>query len=96
MQTIEQSPATAYQRAERLTAEAQDAIRSLRLSLRMMLLQLRQRGVTQKALADRVGVSQSRLSQWIGREAQTLDARAVMRKFPEVEQVWREVCDECE
>jgi predicted XRE-type DNA-binding protein len=94
VQTIEQSPATAYQRAERLTAEAQDAIRSLRLSLRMMLLQLRQRGVTQKVLADRVGVSQSRLSQWIGREAQTLDARAVMRKFPEVEQVWREVCDE--
>ncbi len=96
MQTIKQSPASAYQRATRLTAEAQDAIRSLRLSLRMMLLQLRQRGVTQKALADRVGVSQSRLSQWIGREAQTLDARAVMRKFPEVEQVWREVCDECE
>jgi predicted transcriptional regulator len=96
VQTIKQSPASAYQRATRLTAEAQDAIRSLRLSLRMMLLQLRQRGVTQKALADRVGVSQSRLSQWIGREAQTLDARAVMRKFPEVEQVWREVCDECE
>ena len=96
MQAIEQSPATTYQRATRLTAEAQDAIRSLRLSLRMMLLQLRQRGVTQKALADRVGVSQSRLSQWIGREAQTLDARAVMRKFLAVEQVWREVCCECE
>lgn len=94
MQTIEQSPATTYQRAERLTADAQDAIRSLRLSLRMMLLQLRRRGVTQKALANRVGVSQSRLSQWIGREAQTLDARAVMRSFPAVEQVWREVCGE--
>ena len=94
MQTIEQSPATTYQRATRLTAETQDAIRSLRLSLRMMLLQLRQRGVTQKALANRVGVSQSRLSQWIGREAQTLDARAVMRSFPAVEQVWREVCCE--
>jgi predicted XRE-type DNA-binding protein len=96
MQTIEQSPASMYQRAERLTTEAQDAIRSLRLSLRMMMLQLRQRGVTQKALADRVGVSQSRLSQWIGREAQTLDARAVLRAFPAVEQVWREVCRECE
>ena len=96
MQAIEQSPATIYQRAERLTAEAQDAIRSLRLSLRMMMLQLRQRGVTQKALADRVGVSQSRLSQCIGREAQTLDARAVMRTFLAVEQVWREVCCECE
>ena len=94
MQTTEQSPATIYQRAERLTADAQDAIRSLRLSLRMMLLQLRQRGVTQKARADRVGVSQSRLSQWIGREAQTLDARAVMRSFPRIEQVWREVCGE--
>ena len=94
MQTIEQSPATTYQRATRLTAEAQDAVRNLRLSLRMMLLQLRQRGVTQKALADRVGVSQSRLSQWIGREAQTLDARAVMRSFPRIEQVWREVCCE--
>ena len=94
MQTLEQSPASTYQRATRLTAETQDAIRSLRLSLRMMLLQLRQRGVTQKALADRVGVSQSRLSQWIGREAQTLDARAVMRSFPAVEQVWREVCGE--
>ena len=96
MQTIEQSPATTYQRATRLTAETHDAIRSLRLSLRMMLLQLRQRGVTQKALADRVGVSQSRLSQWIGREAQTLDARAVMRSFPRIEQVWREVCCGCE
>lgn len=94
MQTINQSPATTYQRATRLTTEAQDAVRNLRLSLRMMLLQLRQRGVTQKALADRVGVSQSRLSQWIGREAQTLDARAVMRAFPAVEQVWREVCCE--
>jgi predicted XRE-type DNA-binding protein len=94
VQTIKQSPASAYQRATRLTAEAQDAIRSLRLSLRTMLLQLRQRGVTQKALADRVGVSQSRLSQWIGREAQTLDARAVMRSFPLIEQVWREVCGE--
>ena len=94
MQTIEQSPSTTYQRAERLTADVQDAIRSLRLSLRMMLLQLRNKGVTQKALADRVGVSQSRLSQWIGREAQTLDARAVMRAFPAVEQVWREVCCE--
>ena len=96
MQTLEQSPSTTYQRATRLTAETQDAIRSLRLSLRMMLLQLRQRGVTQKALANRVGVSQSRLSQWIGREAQTLDARAVMRSFPRIEQVWREVCCECE
>ena len=94
MQTLNQSPATTYQRAERLTAEAQDAIRSLRLSLRMMLLQLRSRGVTQQALANRVGVSQSRLSQWIGREAQTLDARAVMRAFPRIEQVWREVCGE--
>ena len=94
MQTIEQSPATTYQRATRLTAEAQDAVRNLRLSLRMMMLQLRNKGVTQKALADRVGVSQSRLSQWIGREAQTLDARAVMRSFPAVEQVWREVCGE--
>ena len=94
MQTLNQSPATIYQRATRLTAETQDAIRSLRLSLRMMLLQLRRRGVTQKALADRVGVSQSRLSQWIGREAQTLDARAVMRSFPRIEQVWREVCCE--
>ena len=94
MQTISQSPLSTYQRATRLTAETQDAIRSLRLSLRMMLLQLRQRGVTQKALADRVGVSQSRLSQWIGREAQTLDARAVMRSFPRIEQVWREVCCE--
>ena len=94
MQTLNQSPATTYQRAERLTAETHDAIRSLRLSLRMMLLQLRQRGVTQQALADRVGVSQSRLSQWIGREAQTLDARAVMRSFPRIEQVWREVCCE--
>ena len=92
MQTISQSPSSTYQRATRLTAETQDAIRNLRLSLRMMLLQLRQRGVTQKALADRVGVSQSRLSQWIGREAQTLDARAVMRSFPRIEQVWREVC----
>ena len=94
MQTIEQSPASAYQRAERLTAEAQDAIRSLRQSLRTMLLQIRGRGVTQQAVADCVGVSQSRLSQWIGREAQTLDARAVMRAFPAVEQVWREVCGE--
>jgi predicted XRE-type DNA-binding protein len=94
VQTIKQSPAATYQRATRLTAEAQDAVRNLRLSLRMMLLQLRQRGVTQKALADRVGVSQSRLSQWIGREAQTLDARAVMRSFPLIEQVWREVCGE--
>ena len=94
MQTLEQSPATTYQQAERLTAETQDAIRSRRLSLRMMLLQLRNKGVTQKALADRVGVSQSRLSQWIGREAQTLDARAVMRSFPRIEQVWREVCCE--
>ena len=94
MQTLEQSPATTYQRATRLTADAQDAIRNLRLSLRMMLLQLRRRGVTQKALANRVGVSQSRLSQWIGREAQTLDARAVMRSFPAIEQVWREVCGE--
>ena len=94
MQTIEQSPSTTYQRATRLTAETQDAIRSLRLSLRMMLLQLRNKGVTQKDLANRVGVSQSRLSQWIGREAQTLDARAVMRSFPAVEQVWREVCCE--
>ena len=94
MQTLNQSPATTYQRAERLTAETQDAIRSLRLSLRMMLLQLRNKGVTQKALANRVGVSQSRLSQWIGREAQTLDARAVMRAFPRIEQVWREVCCE--
>ena len=94
MQTLNQSPATTYQRAERLTAETQEAIRSLRLSLRMMLLQLRSRGVTQKALADRVGVSQSRLSQWIGREAQSLDARAVMRSFPRIEQVWREVCCE--
>ena len=96
MQTIEQSPLTTYQRATRLTAETHDAIVNLRLSLRMMLLQLRRRGVTQKALADRVGVSQSRLSQWIGREAQTLDARAVMRSFPAIEQVWREVCCECE
>lgn len=96
MQTISQSPAITYQRAARLTAETQDAIVNLRLSLRMMLLQLRQRGVTQKALANRVGVSQSRLSQWIGREAQTLDARAVMRAFPRIEQVWREVCGECE
>ena len=95
MQTLNQSPASTYQRATRLTAEAQDAVRNLRLSLRMMMLQLRQRGVTQKALADRVGVSQSRLSQWIGREAQTLDARAVMRSFPAIEQVWREVCCEC-
>lgn len=94
MQTLSQSPSSTYQRAERLTAEAQDAVRSLRLSLRMMLLQLRQRGVTQKTLASRVGVSQSRLSQWIGREAQTLDARAVMRSFPAIEQVWREVCCE--
>ena len=94
MQTLNQSPATTYQRATRLTAETQDAIRSLRLSLRMMLLQLRNKGVTQKALADRVGVSQSRLSQWIGREAQTLDARAVMRSFLQIEQVWREVCGE--
>ena len=94
MQTLNQSPFSTYQRATRLTAETQGAIRSLRLSLRMMLLQLRQRGVTQKALADRVGVSQSRLSQWIGREAQTLDARAVMRSFPAIEQVWREVCCE--
>jgi len=94
VQTIEQSPASAYQRAERLTAEAQDAIRSLRQSLRTMLLQIRGRGVTQQAVADCVGVSQSRLSQWIGREAQTLDARAVMRAFPAVEQVWREVCGE--
>ena len=94
MQTISQSPATTYQRATRLTAETHDAIVNLRLSLRMMLLQLRQRGVTQKALADRVGVSQSRLSQWIGREAYTLDARAVMRSFPRIEQVWREVCSE--
>ena len=94
MQTLNQSPATTYQRAKRLTADTQDAIVNLRLSLRMMLLQLRQRGVTQKALADRVGVSQSRLSQWIGREAQTLDARAVMRSFPRIEQVWREVCCE--
>ena len=94
MQTLNQSPSTTYQRAERLTAETQDAIRNLRLSLRMMLLQLRRRGVTQKALANRVGVSQSRLSQWIGREAQTLDARAVMRSFPRIEQVWREVCCE--
>jgi predicted XRE-type DNA-binding protein len=94
VQTINQSPLSTYQRATRLTAEAQDAVRNLRLSLRMMLLQLRQRGVTQKALADRVGVSQSRLSQWIGREAQTLDARAVMRSFPLIEQVWREMCGE--
>ena len=94
MQTLNQSPSTTYQRATRLTAETQEAIRNLRLSLRMMLLQLRQRGVTQKALADRVGVSQSRLSQWIGREAQTLDARAVMRSFPAIERVWREVCCE--
>ena len=94
MQTLNQSPSSTYQRATRLTAEAQDAVRNLRLSLRTMLLQLRQRGVTQKALADRVGVSQSRLSQWIGREAQTLDARAVMRSFPQIEQVWREVCGE--
>ena len=94
MQTLNQSPSTTYQRATRLTAETQDAIVNLRLSLRMMLLQLRQRGVTQKALADRVGVSQSRLSQWIGREAQTLDARAVMRSFPRIEQVWKEVCGE--
>lgn len=94
MQTLNQSPAITYQRAERLTAEAQDAIRSLRQTLRMMLLQLRRRGVTQQALANRVGVSQSRLSQWIGREAQTLDARAVMRAFPAVERVWREVCCE--
>lgn len=94
MQTLNQSPSSTYQRATRLTAEAQDAVRNLRLSLRMMMLQLRQRGVTQKALANRVGVSQSRLSQWIGREAQTLDARAVMRSFPQIEQVWREVCCE--
>lgn len=94
MQTLNQSPASTYQRATRLTAETQDAIRNLRLSLRMMLLQLRNKGVTQKTLADRVGVSQSRLSQWIGREAQTLDARAVMRSFPRIEQVWREVCGE--
>jgi len=94
VQTLNQSPATTYQRATRLTAEAQDAIRNLRLSLRMMLLQLRNKGVTQKALATRVGVSQSRLSQWIGREAQTLDARAVMRSFPAIEQVWKEVCCE--
>ena len=94
MQTLEQSPATTYQRAARLTAEAQDAIRNLRQTLRMMLLQLRSRGVTQQAVADRVGVSQSRLSQWIGREAQTLDARAVMRAFPAIERVWREVCGE--
>ena len=94
MQTISQSPSSTYQRATRLTAETQDAVRNLRLSLRMMLLQLRKQGVTQKALADRVGVSQSRLSQWIGREAQTLDARAVMRSFPAIEQVWREVCCE--
>ena len=91
---LSQSPATTYQRATRLTAETQDAIRNLRQTLRMMLLQLRSRGVTQKALADRVGVSQSRLSQWIGREAQTLDARAVMRSFPAIEQVWKEVCCE--
>lgn len=94
MQTIEQSPLTTYERATRLTTETQDAIRNLRQTLRTMLLQLRNKGVTQKALADRVGVSQSRLSQWIGREAQTLDARAVMRSFPQIEQVWREVCCE--
>ena len=40
MQTINQSPLSTYQRATRLTAEAQDAVRNLRLSLRMMLLQL--------------------------------------------------------
>ena len=94
MQTIEQSPSTTYQRAERLTADAQDAVRSLRQTLRIMLLQIRSRGLTQQAVADRVGVSQSRLSQWIGREAQTLDSRAVMRAFPRIEQVWREVCGE--
>ena len=94
MQTIEQSPLATYQRAERLTAEAQDAVRGLRQTLRIMLLQIRSRGVTQQAVADRIGVSQSRLSQWMGREAQTLDARAVMRAFPAVERVWREVCGE--
>lgn len=94
MQTLNQSPATTYQQATRLTAETQDAIRSLRQTLRIMLLQIRSRGLTQQAVADRVGVSQSRLSQWIGREAQTLDARAVMRAFPRIEQVWREVCCE--
>lgn len=96
MQTLNQSPATTYQRAKRLTADAQDAIRNLRQLLRTMLLQIRGHGMTQQAVADRVGISQSRLSQWIGREAQTLDARAVMRAFPRVEQVWREVCGECE
>ena len=92
MQTIEQSPATTYQRAARLTAETQDAVVNLRQSLRMMLFDLRRRGITQRAVADRVGVSQSRLSQWIGREAHTLDAGAVLRSFPRIEQVWREVC----
>ena len=94
MQTISQSPLSTYQRATRLTAETQDAIVNLRKSLRMMLLDLRRRGITQRSVANRVGVSQSRLSQWIGREAQTLDARAVMRSFPRIEQVWREVCCE--
>ena len=96
MQTLEQSPATIYERATRLTAETHDTVVNLRKSLRMMLLDLRRRGITQRSVANRVGVSQSRLSQWIGREAQTLDARAVMRAFPAVEQVWLEVCCECE
>jgi hypothetical protein len=97
MTTANQPTGTKYQSHYTRALHAQEAARQsiviLRRALRGMLLDLRAMGYSQKLIATRFGLSQSRLSAWGGRESRTLDAQAVIRAYPFILQAWEEAHD---
>ena len=66
-------------------------LRDLRITMFVMISQIQARGCSQNEIGRRLQISQARMSSML-REGHRMSDRVLLRRYPQILEVWNDVC----
>lgn len=68
-------------------------LRDLRITMFVMISQIQARGCSQNEIGRRLQISQARMSSML-REGHRLSDRVLLKRYPQILEVWNDVCNQ--
>ncbi len=77
--------------ATMLVDATRQKLRDLRITMFVMISQIRARGCSQNEIGRRLQISQGRMSSMM-REGHRMSDRVLLKRYPQILEVWNDVC----
>jgi predicted XRE-type DNA-binding protein len=81
----------AFLDATLLVDATKQKLRDLRITMFVMISQIKERGCSQNEIGRRLQISQARMSSMM-REGHRMSDRVLLKRYPQILEVWNDVC----